>query len=755
MLQIDKGSLTSVDPALDLNGSSLSDALASLTGVLRRQRPVLLFFLVCATLIGLAYCFTTPPSYTARATMVIDTRKVQAFQQQSTLGDLTIDAGAVQTQVEVLKSQNISLAVIKQQNLIDDPEFTGRGTGLFGAVADTIDNLFNAKDNRSEAELTRRALSAFEARRMVDRVGITYVMEISFLSLDPNKAARIANAIVDAYIVDQLEAKYQATQRASNWLQARIGELRTQASSADKAVVDFKDKNNILNTGGRLMNEQQLSEINSQLVLAHASTTEARARYEQIQEVMKQAVPDGSMADALKSEVIIKLRGQYLDLAGREAIWSNKYGANHQATINLRNQMQELRHNIADEMQKIAESYKNDLQIAEAREQSITNSLAGAVSASQMTNQAQVQLRELESNSQSYRSMYDNFLQRYMESVQQQSFPISEARLISPATRPLKKSEPNIPLVMSVTMLCGMLGGFGVALFRELSDRVFRSGKQVEDILQVNCLATLPKVKSAAPPASAVDMPGHMADSGQVFMPSIYRHVVEVPFSQFAEGLRSVKVALDLHGLLKSNKVVGITSTVPNEGKSTIATNFAAMIAHSGARVLLIDADLRNPSLSGALTPLLTEGLVDVIGNKIPSASAIWTENTTGLSFMPAGSTSKLLHTNEILRSPSLKTLIDQLRTAYDYIIIDLPPLAPVVDARTTTSFVDSYLYIVEWGATKIEMVEHGLAEAREVYERLLGVVLNKADPTTLARYEYYRGNSYYKKSYKRYGYVD
>jgi len=754
MLQVNKRSFNALASAASAQGSTLGDVFESLTGIVRRQFPVILISLGVASFLALAYCVTTPPSYTATATMLIDMRKSQMFQQQPILTDATADAGLVQTQVEVLKSQNISLAVIKSLHLTEDDEFVGHGSGLIGVVFDAMASLFDPKDARSEAALTRRALRNFERRRFVSRLGITYAMEISFRSLDADKSARIANAIVDAYINDQMEAKYDATRRASVWLQNRIAELRSQASTADKAVVDFKDKNNILNTGTRLLNEQQLSEINSQLVMAHAATNEAKARLDQIQQVMKQDVPDGSMADALKSEVIIKLRGQYLDLAAKEAIWSAKYGVNHQAAVNLRNQMQELRRNIADEMQKIAESYKNDYQIAKTREDSIESSLASAVSQSQLTNQAQVQLRELESNAQSYRTLYDNFLQRYMESIQQQSFPISEARLISSANKPLGKSEPNSTLILAGGIIGGLLLGFGLALFREVSDRVFRTARQVEETLHVNCLATLPKLKSMPGEVAARSSWHNQEKIAEVDIAATYRFVIDQPFSQFAEGLRSLKVAMDLEALSKSNKVIGITSTLPSEGKSTIATNFASLIAHSGGRALLIDADLRNPSLTRALTASDQRGLVDIISDKISSAEAIWKEEATGLSFIPTGQTTNLLHTNEILRSPMLQHAITELRKYYDYIIVDLPPLVPVVDTRTTTSFIDSYVYVVEWGQTQIDVVEQGLAESREIYERLLGVVLNKADTGLLGRYERYRSKSYYKKYYSRYGYT-
>ena len=177
--------------------------------------------------------------------------------------------------------------------------------------------------------------------------------------------------------------------------------------------------------------------------------------------------------------------------------------ASHLATISLRTQMQEIRTRISEEMQKIAESYKSDYEIAKARETSIRSSVAESVTESQTTNQAQIQLRELESNAQTSRSMYDNFLQRYMEAVQQQSFPITEARLISAATPPFTKSEPKTLLVLAATIAGGLFLSFGVAFVREMADNVFRTTAQIEDKLHANCLTMIPAIKAAPAAAGA------------------------------------------------------------------------------------------------------------------------------------------------------------------------------------------------------------------------------------------------------------
>ncbi len=751
MLQVNK-------PTSEINrdfaeaDDSVSQTLTSYLDIVRRQFPTMIAIVSACVILALLYLFTAAPLFTSTASMVIDTRKVQLFQQQSVLGDIAIDSATVETQVEILKSENISLAVIRELRLTEDPEFTGSGGGVLGTVVSSISSLFSSGRASSEFELTRKALQRFERSRSVKRLGLTYVMEIGFTSHDPAKAARIANAIADAYIVDQLEAKYQATRRASVWLQDRIKELRAQASTAQKAVVDFKTANNIVDTGGRLMNEQQLAEVNSQLVMAHAATAEAKARLDRMNDILKQDIPDANVTDALKNETIVKLRGQYVDMAAKESIWSTKYGPGHLAAVNLRTQMAEIRKNIQGELKRIQESYKSDYDIAVTREEAIKSSLANVVSESQLTNQAQIQLRELESNAQSYQAMYDNFLQRYMESVQQQSFPITEARIISPASAPLTKSSPKSLLILLLACVGGLVVSFGVAMAREVTDKVFRTTAQVEEQLGVNCVAILPALGSSA---TAVALPGKLGHKNGSPEPDLLRYVVDNPLSRFSEAVRSLKVAVDLNSIVRENRVLAVTSTLPNEGKSTLSTNLAQLIAHGGAKVILVDADLRNPSLSRALRPDVKVGLVEVVAQKAQLEDAVSVDPQTGLAILPTGATSKLLHTNEVLASKPMRDLISLLRSKYDYVVLDMPPMAPVVDVRVTSSYVDSFVFVLEWGKTKIDVVRHNLRGAPEIQDKLLGVVLNKADTKLLARYEAYHGRYYYQKYYARYGYVE
>jgi polysaccharide biosynthesis transport protein len=786
------------------NSFSLAETAELISAFGRRQFPIFVFIFACAIALGLVYLVTTPASYTSHAMLLIDTSNVRILQQQVPLGDVPIDTAQVETQVEILKSENIGLSVIKDLKLTEDPEFVASGGGLVGRIL----GLFASPKAQSETGLTRQALGTFLAKRSIVRVGRTYVLDIGYTSLNPVRSATVANAIADAYIVDQLESKYQATRRASGWLQDRIKELRKQASDADRAVLDYKEKNHIVavgggaagNSGPRLLGEQQLEELNTQLGSARSAAEEAKARLERITEVLKKDVPEATVTDSLHSDVINRLRNNYLDMAAKEAIWSARYGPNHLAAVNLRTQMAELRRSILDELGRIAQGYKSDYEIAKTRVEGLERNLQNLVANSQVINRDRLGLTDLESTAKVYHTIYDNFLQRYMEAIQQQSFPITEARVISAAAPVERKSSPLASTVLGIAVAIGLILSFVTALLRDAIDRVFRTSRQVEANLQTRCLAVLPLLvvsKSSKAKQSLAALAGgqrglaggstpvpldvspelqiqdiSLAKVSQLtqserrrnsskksgidlldqvalkrpIVPSrpFMRQVIDEPLSAFAEAFRSIKVAADISG----SRVIGITSTVPGEGKSTVASNLAELMAHAGKRVLVLDGDLRNPSLTRGLAPHSKVGLLEVLSGEVSLDDALYVDEETDLRFLPAVLGSRLVHTNEILASENFKDFVDSQRKDYDFVIVDLPPIAPVVDVRATTQIVDCYLYVIEWGRTQMNLVTHQLSGFPELQDRLLGCVLNKADVRVLQRYETYYGKNYYNNYY-------
>jgi capsular exopolysaccharide synthesis family protein len=395
-----------------------------------------------------------------------------------------------------------------------------------------------------------------------------------------------------------------------------------------------------------------------------------------------------------------------------------------------------------------------------------------------------------------------------MEAIQQQSFPITEARVISAAAPPQQKSGPLTSVVLGIAVAIGFALSFLVAILREAVDLVFRTARQVEAKLHTRCLAVLPLLvgKSSKSKHSTVARPvsrgGSEGKIATIVSPSVtppppvgsrlgsqirdagaknvsqlvqsdltrnalkkdgvlppgsaavkrpivparpfMRQVIDEPLSAFAEAFRSIKVAADISGC----RVIGITSSIPAEGKSTVSSNLAELMAHAGKRVILLDGDLRNPSLTRALAPSSKAGLIEVMDGQVALDDAVYIDQDTGLRFLPAIVKSGLAYTNEILASDRFKDFIDGLRNDYDYIIIDFSPIAPVVDVRGTTQVVDSYIYVIEWAKTQRNLVEHQLSSFPELYERLLGVVLNKADVRVLERYDTYYGKYYHKNYY-------
>jgi succinoglycan biosynthesis transport protein ExoP len=672
--------------------------------------------------LAIVYLIVVPPEFTATTVMAIDPRKsaTETPGSSSQTQDVPVDNLTVESQTEMLQSENISLKVIKDLKLLDDPEFNE--PSAIGAVVGWVASWFRDAPPPSEVEHERAVVEQFSKRLSVKRSGVTFMFEIGFTLPNKERAAQIANAVANAYVDDQLQAKYEVAARAGTWLQDRLKELSKQTSEAERAVVDFRIKNNIIDTGGRLMSEQQLAELNSQLALASANASESSAKLSRIQEVMVSDIPDENVTDALHNEVIIKLRNQYTDLQKRESYLVDKLGPTHQAVVQIRADMRALLRSIRQELQRIAAGYRSDFEIAKSRVESIQKSLVELVSAANTTNQAQIELKALDSTAQSYRTLYDTFLQRYMESVQQRSYPLTEARVITKATPPLKKSKPKTLITLLVALLGGGAIGFGAAWVREIFDRTLRTTEEVRATLGVPCISTVPMLDAGGRTSPVFTSISHLGE------------VVARPMSRFAESMRAIKVAIDFFPAARKPQVVGFISALPGEGKSTISANFAALVACSGASAILVDGDLRSSMLSGRLTPGARKGLIDLLSGRQADGSLVRLDHLR-CDFIPSVQGSATAHSNQLISSGAMHALLEKLKTRYDYVIVDLPPLVPVTDAHAAADLFDCFVMVVEWGTTSAEIVQNGFHASPRISSKTVGAVLNKVHPTAGAYY--------------------
>src|SRR5215469_14554770 len=521
MLQPDRTQLSEFRgrPAESKEGS-VAELIDFAFGFLRRRFLLILAAVLAVVPIGEYLALKLVPAYfAATSTIIIDTRKYQIFQHTTMVGDTMIDAAAVESQLEILKSENVALEVVRKLHLADDPEFGNPTPGILGSL------LLPSREAASDYDRERRALAVLGKQLTVRRIGPTYVIEITFRSRNAERAAEVADAIGEAYISEQLEGKYDATRRASSWLEGRLKELSDQASGAQRTVVEFKEKNNIVDAGnGRLMYEQQLSELNAQIIPAHERASE-------------DATINSAVADSLKSDVVTKLRSQFLELANREVEWAGRYGETHLAVVNLRTQMRQIRTSLRDELKRVAETYRSEYEIAKRHEESLRADLVRVRSEVETANQARVTLSELESSAQSYRSLYDNFLQRYMESVQQQTFPITEAKLITKATPPKDKDFRKTVVAAAAVPAGGLALGIALAFLLELMDRTIRSGRQAETVLQTNCVALIPLLEDGKRKSQSKRSAGKTAVGDRTIVrgSGAIWHTVDRPFSLLSE----------------------------------------------------------------------------------------------------------------------------------------------------------------------------------------------------------------------------
>jgi polysaccharide biosynthesis transport protein len=737
-------------------------------GFLRRQYLVIIFTAVLTLAASVIYLKITPPTYTGQVKVLFGNPKAQFVQQQSVLAETAMDNAQLETQLQILKSKAIATTVINQLKLADDPDFKAAESKLHSTFQ-TIRRWFGLplRDGTvNQNEVMDGLVAAFDNRLTAARLSVSTVIEISFNASAPGRAAEIANAVANAYVTDQLNAKFEANRTATGWLQDRLKELGQQALTAERAVNAFKSQNNIVAAGGKMMDEQQVAELNSRLVAARAQTSDALTRLNRFETILSSnaATPesignlDASGTDALSNPIINSLRQQYLEYARREAEWSTRLGRDHLAVVNLRTRMVGIRTSILDEVRRLAETSRSDYEVAKQRQQEIEKQLASAVSQSRSTNSAELTMRELETNAKGYRSLYESFLQRYMGSVQQESFPISDARVISPASPPQSKSKPKSALILALGLLGGIGLGAALGFLRDVMDRVFRTSAQIESTLHLPCLSLVPLLRNTEQNKLVPRTIGPAdKEFGQRTLSrnsGMYWAATSMPLSRFAESIRAIKLAIDLNPTKTSNKIVGITSALPNEGKSTVAASLAQLIAHAGKRVIIVDCDLRNPSLSANLAPNATTGIIDVLSGARSLEETIWRDPKTNLTVLPAAKRAPLFHTSEILSAEQTRKLFDRLRASYDYVIVDLPPLAPIVDVRATTPLVDCFILVVEWGRTKIDVVQHALHTAPNVYESLIGTVLNKTDMSAMKRYDSYRNDYYNNDHYTRYGHT-
>jgi len=663
--------------------------------ILRRS----LAWLVLAPLVGLAAAAflisSVAPTYTASGAVFVDPRSRKIVTDDIVQGGLGTDASLVESQIAIMTSKSVLERVLKAERLDEDPDFAGAPAS--GLVADLKALL---RGPRPATDSKTKALESLERSVRVHRPAKSYVLEVEASSTTPAKAARIVNAVMQAYMDDQTAAKAEEAGRANALIDARIGELREQVRAAEGRLDEFRKASKIVLSEGGVVAEQQLGKLNIELATARSVAAEAHARAEQAHTAAVNGAPE-ELPEAVKSGLVQKLREQYAQVARREAALSAQLKRRHPVLVDVRSQLAELKTQIGDELQRIAASASGEEAIATARDREVLAAVETAKNEVARLNTAQIKMRELEQDVATSRELLGAFMARAKETLEQVKLSTPEARIITAAAVPTRPSFPTPALFLAL----GFIGGLGLAIGRALvGDALDRSARAADSPKPrfdgLPTLATLPAVGRASS-----WLFGRRGRSG-VFADILA--AVSEPKTAGASAYRQAIRRL-LGTLLAGRKdggprIVALTSPRSGAGTSSTALALAYTSALDGERTLLVDADSIDADLSEILAPAVDAGTVVVLDSKDDLARITTHDVRTGLSFLPIA-----LADIRRLKASQRRRLVEGLQalaTSYDLVLIDAGALIEDESARALLPLADRILLVAAAGQTPATEIE-------------------------------------------------
>jgi len=593
-----------------------------------------------------------------------------------------------------------------------------------------------------DATARDHAIAGAALSHMLDvwRVGTTSVVEIRMNTPDRVLSAKLANAVSEAYMAQQLVATSETTHRASVWLQSRIGELRSQAVAADRAVQEYKAKNGIVDVasgnGTELMNEQQLGQLNIQVANARARVAETQSRYQRAVAATADGIAQGAVvSDGAQNTVMARLQQQYLDAQRREADLTARMGPTHAAVILQHNEVMELRKGIQNELGRLVQTYNGDYQVAQANLTAIQQRLDDQVKAAAQTNIERSELRSLQSSADAYRQIYSSFLERFTQAMQDQSYPISDARVASVALPPMDRSSPKTAIALAVTLTLGLALGVLIAVTREALDATVRTIPQLREVTGLECLGSVSKVKELA---CRLDARWRRASRSSLrhdlmLVPGAFRQGMtdaDCPIAQTVHGVRVAAARQTARG--RDVRVIGCVSVLDGEGTSTVAANLAFGLAADGQRTVLVDLNTGAPWLTEMLSPGTKPGVQELAAHEAILRDVNLTDAETGLHFI--GQSSGVGRRIQPKVS-NLRGMLAELRDRYDVVILDLPPMKAGGAATLLSDMVDGFVLVTKWGSTPQSQLAEVLSRIVAMDALFLGAVLTQCDPVRMRLY--------------------
>jgi succinoglycan biosynthesis transport protein ExoP len=722
-------------PWLDLvkgHENELRHALA----VIRRRKAVIFATMVLVTIGTLLVVLQQTPVYTASALLMLNTRGANVVNIASVVAGLPPDANVIRSEIDVLESRALAARVIADLGLANDPEIAPppSGNGLLKVLnplswipREWRRALVGTAAQPSEAQTAAIAQSLtvdnFLRHLKVANDLRSLSVTVSFESRDPDKAARIANALAERYIGNQLQLKLEATKRANAWLTDRLGELRDKLRLSEQKVQDFKAQSKLIETTGQTLARQQLGELNSQLVLVRSERARLESDLAQLQALQVSGGLDHAPA-VLASPMVQKLRGQEADLQTRQAQLSQSQSGRDQLAATDA-ALAAIRTSIAIENRRVIAATDSQLAAARQRESTLAGYLDTLRGEVVEQSRAQIRLAELQRDADADRALLETFLTRSKETAGQNAFEEADARIISPADLPVRPSSPQVALAVAVALAASIFLGIFIAFLIEALQTGFRFPEEVEQLTGTPVLRVVP------------ELPGNL--EGRL---KPHDFVLREPASAYAEALQAVRTNLRFATGGAAPRVVLLTSGTAGEAKSTVALSLARLAARAGQRTVLIDADMRRPSIAALMKFRPAKGLEDLLSGQATLAEVIVKDEATGLEIIPSRAGAS--QPQDLLSGARMSELIHGLRQAHDLVIIDSPPVTFVSDAVIMSSLVDFTLYLIRWQSTPREVAQSGLMQLHRSGATALGVMLTRAKLRRHEAYGYGTDTGYY-----------
>ena len=670
--------------------------------------------------------FRLQPVYQATARVEIEA----ATPEIRTLSDLfeamPADDMFLQTQVNVLQSDNLAWQTIEQLRLGENPAFAPLLKG--------------ASPQRGEsAEAESPLVGIFKGGLRVEIMRNSRIAAVSFESPDPKLAAQVVNALVYNYQEYNYHKNYEATRKASGWMEQQLDELKAKVERSQQALVDYERDNKIINISDKEnVEEKKLGDLSKELTDAQAEVVRAESLYNVARN------NENQMASLVGNDLLSRLEERYAELKSQYVEAREQYGPNFPKVVRLRDQAEEIRSSLEAERKRIVERYHGEYVAAQQREAMISEALARQKVELEKLNQLLIQQNILKHEFQTNQQLYEGLLQRLKDATLSSGLRATNIHIVDQARVPRSPVRPRKLFNVTVGLLVGLILGITLAFVQEALDDSIKSIGQVERYLSTNALAVIPLARTVR--SRSLDRGGNgSADRRE----AVELTLLKRPASELAEAYRSMRTAILLATSPRPPQVIVMTSAQPSEGKTCTSLNLSLALAQRRVRVLVIDADFRKPGIAAAMGMSNERGLSNILrGEQSVDEVLLQAHTLPNLWVLPAGPVPS--NPTDLLSSPDMARLVEELKQRFEHIVLDSPPILLMTDATVLSILSDGVVLVVEGGVTPLGAVLRAHRIIENAGGKILGVVLNKVD---VRRGTYYGSYYGYGRGYYNYYY--